>query len=99
MFALRISALAILYMCLPAWVVLSALFRILVLSILCMCLPAVVMSAPFGPLCSQVFTCASHVVVMFARAAPQFKKSTGSKSNIDLLFVSNCFGVYVGIID
>ena len=51
------------------------------------------MSALVGSLISQLFTCASQVrVVVFARAAPKFKKSMGSTSNIDLLFVSTCLG-------
>ena len=51
----------------------------------------IVMSVLVGYLCSQFFTRVS--LVMFARVAPKFKKSTGSTSNIDLLFVSNSWGL------
>ena len=41
---------------------------------------------------STLYMCLVGVVVMFAGAVPKFKKSTGSTSNIDLLFASNCVG-------
>ena len=102
----RISVLSILYMCLPAWIVLSALFGSLCFQIW------VLILAPFGSLCSQVFICmrlAPRVIVMSALVGslisqlftcssqvgvvmPKFKKSMGSTSNIDLLFGSNCLG-------
>ena len=59
----RISVLSILYMCLPAWIVLFALFGSLCFQIW------VLISAPFGSLCSQVFICmrlAPRMIVMSA---------------------------------
>ena len=94
MFALfRIPALSIPYMCLPAWVALSALFGPLCPQVYFFCMrpPArvILMSALVGFLC---FMCLPGGVMMFARAALKFKKTTGSTSNIDLLFVSHCLG-------
>ena len=83
-------------LCFQIWVLISAPFGSLCSQVfICMRLAprVIVMSALVGSLSSQLFTYASQVgVVMFARAAPKFKKSMGLTSNIDLLFVSNCLG-------